>query len=192
MAPPYLLLLFPLLILLQSLLATSQATPPTSLPGCKKKCGNITVPYPFGFEPGCFREDFGLVCNESYNPPRLFLIDEIYGYEITDISLTGELHISVTAKRNCYNSSGGFISGNGVTGIHLSGSPYYLSLSNSFFAVGCPNQGLFLDNSDYFVTGCISACRPHQYSLSDTNNGSCTGVGCCQSSIPSGLNDYIQ
>ncbi|KAJ3691465.1 hypothetical protein LUZ61_020629 [Rhynchospora tenuis] len=186
MAPPCLLLLLPLLVVVLSPLTASQASPPISLPGCRNKCGNITVPYPFGFEPGCFREDFSLVCNESYSPPRLFISG--YGYEITDISPRGELHISVVAKRACYNSSGGYTSGTN-TYIALGTSPYLLSLSNSLFAVGCPNQGYFVDGAGYYVSGCVSACRPTQYSLGGTN-GSCTGVGCCESSIPSGLNFY--
>jgi Wall-associated receptor kinase galacturonan-binding len=190
MAAPYLSVLFllPLLIVLQSPAAASQMSPPVSLPGCRNKCGNITVPYPFGFEPNCFREDFKLVCNESYSPPQLFI--ESYGYQITDISPRGEMNILVKARRDCYNSTGDLISGTGgSTYISLGVSPYILSVSNSFFAIGCPNQGYFVDLQGYYVSGCVSACRPPQYSLG-TTNGSCTGVGCCQSSIPNGLSYY--
>jgi len=31
------------------------AAAPVALPGCPETCGNITVPYPFGTRPGCFR-----------------------------------------------------------------------------------------------------------------------------------------
>jgi Wall-associated receptor kinase galacturonan-binding len=191
MAPPHLSLLLFLLLLvlvLHCASATSQTSPLVSLPGCRDKCGNITVPYPFGFEPNCFREGFRLECNESYNLPRLFIYG--YGYEITNISPKGELHISITARRACYNSSGGFVSTTSAkTYIALPGSPYLLSVSNNFFAIGCPNQGYFVDGDGYYVSGCVSACRPPQYSLGSTN-GSCTGVGCCQSSIPNGLHFY--
>ncbi|XP_078159195.1 wall-associated receptor kinase 4-like [Carex rostrata] len=185
-----LLLLLPLLTVVLSMQATSQISPLVSLPGCRNKCGNITVPYPFGFqnEPNCFRERFGLFCNESYNPPRLFIPG--YNQEVTEISPKGELHISVTAKRSCYNSSGGYINGTYMdTYIPLIGSPYLFSVGNSFFAVGCPNQGYFVDAEGYYVSGCVSACRPAEFSLGSTN-GSCTGVGCCQSSIPNGLDFY--
>ncbi|XP_078160963.1 putative wall-associated receptor kinase-like 16 [Carex rostrata] len=196
MAPPYflLLLLLPLLTtVVPSTRAASQTSPLASLPGCRNKCGNITVPYPFGFEPNCFREDssqdFSLVCNESYNPPRLFISGD--DQEITDISPKGQLHILVTANRKCYNSSGGYISGTSATTYISYGTahPFVLSVSNNFFAVGCPNRGYFVDGDGYYVSGCVSACRPTQYPLGSTN-GSCTGVGCCQSSIPNGLIFY--
>ncbi|KAF3341183.1 Wall-associated receptor kinase 4 [Carex littledalei] len=195
MAPPYFLLhfLLPLFTVVPFTRAASQISPPVSLPGCRNKCGNITVPYPFGFEPNCFREDssqdFSLVCNESYNPPRLFISGD--DREITDISPRGQLHILVTAKRACYNSSGDYISGTSASTYiaYGAGRPFVLSVSNNFYAVGCPNQGYFVDAVGYYVSGCVSACRPSQYSLGSTN-GSCTGVGCCQSSIPSGLIYY--
>ncbi|URD83251.1 Wall-associated receptor kinase [Musa troglodytarum] len=30
---------------------------------CIRRCGNIDVPYPFGIEPGCYRDGFDLSCN---------------------------------------------------------------------------------------------------------------------------------
>ncbi|KAJ4776329.1 Wall-associated kinase family protein [Rhynchospora pubera] len=180
MAPPYLLLLFPLVIVLLFLLPASQASPPVSLQGCKNECGNITIPYPFGFEPGCFREGFRLVCNEYSNPPRLFIFDT--DYEITDLDPDGEMQILVTATRACYDSSGRYISGT-KTSIDLESTPYRLSISNYFFAIGCPNQGFFVDRAGNYVSGCVSACPPTHYSLDDPDM-SCTGVGCCASPIP--------
>ncbi|KAJ3691467.1 hypothetical protein LUZ61_020631 [Rhynchospora tenuis] len=164
----------------------SQASPTISVPGCKSKCGKITIFYPFGFEHGCFREGFRLMCNESDNQPRLF----IYGsdYEITGLSLNGGMDISVTATRACYNSTGSYESGTNTT-IDLESSPYRFSYSNDFYAIGCPNQGFFVDRTGNYVSGCVSSCPPTHYSLGNSR-ASCTGVGCCKSSIPYGLSYY--
>jgi hypothetical protein len=99
------------------------------------------------------------LCNESYNPPRLFLD---VGYEITDISPRGELYIWVPTKRECYDSSGGLVSrtSSSSTGIFLGTSSYLLSVNNSFFFVGCPNQGYFEDADGFFVSGCPVAELP--------------------------------
>jgi hypothetical protein len=55
------------------------ATTATGLLGsnyCTRSCGNISVPYPFGVEPGCYHAAwFNLTCDDSYQPPKLFLGD---------------------------------------------------------------------------------------------------------------------
>ncbi|GJN34644.1 hypothetical protein PR202_gb23326 [Eleusine coracana subsp. coracana] len=45
-------------------------------PDCKTTCGNVSVPYPFGIQPGCFRPGFNLTCDTSHHgSPRLLLGD---------------------------------------------------------------------------------------------------------------------
>ncbi|XP_066333307.1 putative wall-associated receptor kinase-like 16 [Miscanthus floridulus] len=54
------------------------------LPGCTTICGNVSVPYPFGFEPGCSLKGFNLTCDVSRTPPKLFIMDTD---TVTEISL---------------------------------------------------------------------------------------------------------
>ncbi|KAK1662368.1 hypothetical protein QYE76_050527 [Lolium multiflorum] len=42
---------------------------------CTRHCGNISIPYPFGVEPGCYLDGFNLTCNWSHHQPKLFLGD---------------------------------------------------------------------------------------------------------------------
>ncbi|XP_044354226.1 wall-associated receptor kinase-like 8 [Triticum aestivum] len=55
-----------------------------ALPNCTSRCGNISIPYPFGLSAGCHREGFELTCNETYHPPKLFMNSS--GVEVLEIS----------------------------------------------------------------------------------------------------------
>ncbi|OEL33175.1 hypothetical protein BAE44_0005805, partial [Dichanthelium oligosanthes] len=46
---------------------------PMGLSNCPTSCGGVSVPYPFGIQPGCHLRGFDLTCNTSYTPPRLLL-----------------------------------------------------------------------------------------------------------------------
>ncbi|XP_020191683.1 wall-associated receptor kinase 5-like [Aegilops tauschii subsp. strangulata] len=55
-----------------------------AVPNCTSRCGNISIPYPFGITSGCHREGFKLACNETYHPPKLFM--DSSGVEVLEIS----------------------------------------------------------------------------------------------------------
>ncbi|RWR72776.1 putative wall-associated receptor kinase-like protein 16 [Cinnamomum micranthum f. kanehirae] len=52
-------LIFNLLLIIQLLCVTSAASASQVLPGCQEKCGNVTIPYPFGMERGCYKAEDG-------------------------------------------------------------------------------------------------------------------------------------
>nr|XP_043633112.1 wall-associated receptor kinase 5-like [Erigeron canadensis] len=158
-------------------------------PGCKTRCGNLTVPYPFGIGvgSGCsLDKTFDMTCNSTYNPPRLFIktgniqISKISGFEMwsTDISVTFR----------CYNESGGVTSNNsGWTNLRT--TPFVFSQKNKFTVVGCDDVALITGadrNGGNFSTSCYGLCNKP----ADVLNGTCSGIGCCQASIPRGLKRY--
>jgi hypothetical protein len=66
------------------------------LPGCTTICGNVSVPYPFGIEPGCSLKGFNLTCDASYTPPQLFIHDAA---RVTEISLDDSTVLCLVAWR---------------------------------------------------------------------------------------------
>ncbi|KAL6198502.1 hypothetical protein ACLB2K_028291 [Fragaria x ananassa] len=163
----------------------AEALSPQALHGCSDKCGNLTIPYPFGMEEGCYlREEFFIYCNGSTQSAYLMGSSII----VTNISLeVGEMQISKLIGRDCYDEEGN------ETAISTAGPfrlvpPYTISdTQNKFYAVGCDTYATMegFRGEEKVITGCISICN----SLSSVNKNSCSGIGCCQINIPSGLID---
>lgn len=157
-----------------------------SKPGCSDRCGSLTIPYPFGTTSGCYLDESFLVsCNISSDgsPPNPFLGRG--NATILNITLDGELRISTFVARKCYNQSGLPID---VSGSTLNLARFLVSnTKNKFTAVGCDTIALVLGSEmQNYTTGCLSLCDK----VGNVVNGSCSGVGCCQTSIPQGVRDF--
>nr|CAB3487661.1 unnamed protein product [Digitaria exilis] len=74
--------------------------------------------------------------------------------------------------------------------VNLRGTPYLFSdIHNKFTVIGC-NTLAYIGydiNSPGYQSGCVSTC----HNLSDLADGSCTGIGCCQTAIPKGMDTYF-
>ncbi|KVI11440.1 hypothetical protein Ccrd_010148 [Cynara cardunculus var. scolymus] len=154
-----------------------------SKPGCQRQCGNLTIPYPFGIGPGCFMSDwFEITCNTTFNPHKPF----IGGLEILDISDSTFRAANKVASK-CYDQHGNITEDHPVYTSLGWTSPFTFSQQNQFTLIGCDDFALFMGPLDAnFTCGCIALCsRPEE-----VVNGSCSGVGCCQTSIPKGTKYY--
>ncbi|KAB2040500.1 hypothetical protein ES319_D02G087700v1 [Gossypium barbadense] len=170
------LVLMQLMILLTVILTVKASTPAVAKLGCGESCGDVIIPYPFGTGGDCnITEHFLITCSTSNKPNKAFLGNS--NVEVINISTDGQLRILSPTSYDCYNT----LDGNGLF--------YYFGFSefsinnnkNKFTAIGCDTYAVLQDSyGQRYATGCLSFCN----NIADVSNGSCSGIGCCQTSIP--------
>ncbi|KAI3946331.1 hypothetical protein MKW98_010455, partial [Papaver atlanticum] len=139
-------------------------------PGCQDKCGNVSIPYPFGIGDGCFlKPRFRLKCNHSLPYSTRFPVHG-QNIKVSNISIPdGEMTALLSIARDCFTFS---------------------NTKNKFIAIGCDTMAYLETSSDNksesIGTGCLSSCNK----IEDSTNGTCNGIGCCEASIPAELKTY--
>lgn len=175
-----------LVLLLISWLTPTTSTTSSSVmskPGCNSKCGSVDIPYPFGNTPDCaFNQSFVVNCSQAYSPPKPYTN---VLYEIYDVSLEGHVGIDGWMAWECYSSGAKSRWESGDTTLDV---PFTFSEShNKFTAIGCDTVAFIKGSRGRdFTSGCISLCDSEDGVI----NGSCKGIGCCQTSIPKGLRSF--
>ncbi|KAM0871971.1 hypothetical protein ACQ4PT_039037 [Festuca glaucescens] len=158
-------------------------------PDCLDKCGNISIPYPFGTGKGCFQEPFNVACNES---GAYLASTEV---RILDINLIlGEIrvqnpHIAWECKyTNGTNSTGG------LEGLNLDSFHKVSGTKNKLIAIGCDTFAFIMGTNkgknqlDFLtVNSCYSYCTDAS-SVDDSTE--CFGMGCCQTSFPGNISSF--
>uniref|UniRef100_A0A803KTI8 Wall-associated receptor kinase galacturonan-binding domain-containing protein n=1 Tax=Chenopodium quinoa TaxID=63459 RepID=A0A803KTI8_CHEQI len=157
---------------------------------CSDKCGNVSIPYPFGIEDGCYLEQpditpfpsFKINCSHHHNSlPTIFGTN----FGILNISVKeGDFHSKLPVSYYCYNQSGyvnSWMTWFNLVTFTLS------STKNILVAIGCDTYATFsgVRGDKEYGTGCMTKCVEPE----DVIDGECTGVGCCQASIPGGINN---
>ncbi|KAL9173443.1 hypothetical protein ABFS82_03G114700 [Erythranthe guttata] len=160
--------------------ALSQNLPAIAKPGCAAACGGVSIPYPFGTTENCHypHRSFKVICNETFSPPQLFLLN----MPIVNINLDGELTVKKLIGHVCYHRNGSRAS---ILETRTTLPDAHLTISNTantVTIVGCDAIGIVSGQrlGRSYLTGCMTTC----YTREDLMEGSCTGSGCCQTSIP--------
>ncbi|KAI3997401.1 hypothetical protein MKX01_017771 [Papaver californicum] len=165
-------------------------------PGCPDKCGNITIPYPFGItaggeEGGCSIPDVGygysINCNSSYDPPRPFI--GTGNLQVLSISET-EIRIANMISKICFNENGVVEVNESTITMNLRNSPFTFSnTKNRFILIGCMAVAAYRANDKEdreYISACLSSCDSRESVV----EGSCGGRGCCQNTVPKGIKNY--
>ncbi|KAH6777883.1 hypothetical protein C2S51_009195 [Perilla frutescens var. frutescens] len=156
-----------------------------SKPGCPSKCGNLTVPYPFGvgIGSGCaLNKGFELNCTDDAFPGAL--IGNIQIYDISD----SRMRISSVVARRCYDTTGALVLENTASS-DIRGTPFTYSDLNKFTIVGCDDLALLLGaDGGNQTSGCVSVCSSAK---EVTGGGECSGKGCCQTSMSGAPQFYL-
>lgn len=163
---------------------------------CQRQCGDVQIPYPFGIGKNCsLTGDFDVTCQPDQHgvSSKPFIGDR----ELLDISLSSSaVRVLNPITAYCYNDTWHMNSANiqqindSLSLISTVGNcPPFLfsSTRNKFTVIGCNTLGLIGSNnnvSDY-MSGCVTTCGRN---ISDDT--SCSGMGCCQTLIPSGMDSF--
>ncbi|KAK8567014.1 hypothetical protein V6N13_110093 [Hibiscus sabdariffa] len=172
-----------LMIMLTTMMAaaTVKKAAAQAKPGCESQCGDVIIPYPFGTGGYCnISVDFFIACDTSVTPNQALLTGSTI--QVINISLDGQLRILIDTSYDCYPSANDTY------------FPMWLELmkfpvdssQNKFTAIGCDTSAIVQGFNGEYATGCMSFCN----SIDGVINGSCSGIGCCQTEIPNGVTGY--
>ncbi|KAI3935285.1 hypothetical protein MKX01_026236 [Papaver californicum] len=147
-------------------------------PGCRDRCGNVSIPYPFGIGDGCFIEEgFKISCDKD-DPKYWFLRDGVNTFiNVTNISLgDGQMTVEALIAKSCYERIGSF----GFASLRM-GKFTMSNTKNKLISIGCDTRADINGNPP--IGEVCSDCSRNE----DITDGSCNGMGCCNTTIPAGL-----
>ena len=178
-----------LLLIISFLCLTAKASSPPDeymvKPNCRYRCGNVTIPFPFGIGDSCYLNVwYSVNCsvNMSSGAEKPFLNHTKLNLELLNVSLEHRT-VEVNSPIASYDQRQGE-SNTSQPSIDLDQSPFLFSrMDNIFMVLGCGHAHLMEHGK--IRAGCTSICNdsfPAQ---------GCYGINCCQTTIPSTKSYYL-
>ncbi|KAL5207662.1 hypothetical protein ABZP36_032097 [Zizania latifolia] len=143
---------------------------------CPSSCGDITIFYPFGIEPGCFRQGFELRCDNTAQPPTLFLgntstvVTNIL-YSDTKVRIR-TIGFNITINQSLIEHSISW---------EFPIKDFTIANDSNLFVVGCDLKlDLFDLGANKLMGSCRTLCFNDTKIMENEADGStCNGMGCC-------------
>ncbi|KAJ4724678.1 putative Kinase [Melia azedarach] len=171
-----------LILLWPTTKAAAAATGLNAKPNCPEKCGEVTIPYPFGIGENCaLNNHFILQCN--HNSELLLGTSNI---PVLEISVeNGTILGSIRTAKSCYNASrANPLISSSVSPTNLGEGPFRFSNTrNKLIGSGCDTLALMSDATQGLISGCASFCAAETPYVNTTKDF-CSGLGCCQIPFP--------
>ncbi|KAI8558640.1 hypothetical protein RHMOL_Rhmol04G0112100 [Rhododendron molle] len=153
-------------------------------PGCQQKCGNLSVPYPFGIGADCsFGPPFEISCSNTSEP-------SLGGLKVLSISPT-QVRLQNFVASRCYDQAGNVSTSSAWAQLPADWPFTFSDEVNKFTVVSCDDYGQTLGYSQdggILYTACGSVCSISN--STDMTGVNCPGIGCCQTDIPKGLKSF--
>ena len=160
--------------------AVAPEKPQIAKPNCSDRCGNVSIPYPFGIEAGCYMNKwFRVTCDNKTidGDPKPFITS--ISLELLHVSFSlGTVRVSnPVTKFNCSKKDNGL-----PFSINLAGgnSPFFFSNGyNRFASVGCDKWTTIVHNQTV-IGGCLLPVCSVKFPISS-----------CHMTIPPILNSFV-
>ncbi|KAJ4785209.1 Wall-associated receptor kinase 2 [Rhynchospora pubera] len=181
-------LLTPLLLLVLASSTSSVAQLARLQPkiGCQTQCGDVKVDYPFGIGKRCGRsEHFQLLCkrNDRGRFKPFIRGNKLDDLEVSSISVTeGLARIKNPVSSLCYNRTNGYVTFE-FAEADLTQTPFWVSNTRNMFIVIGSNVFAYISLNGT-KSGYTAGCVAQKLSKESMVKSSCSGIGCCEATIP--------
>ncbi|KAJ1274143.1 hypothetical protein BS78_05G039800 [Paspalum vaginatum] len=168
----------------------SSSSRPITLPGCLDKCGNISIPFPFGVKPGCFLDGFQVFddttrYDSAGNSSDYSSNSSAMPVELMDISVArAEVRAYGLVRSSCFRANNTY-QAQQLQATTLTAPFTLAAMRNVLVGVGLRTKVIMATSFFYTRTLVRRLTCDSETSLSpdQATSGICSGLGCCQSIV---------